>query len=208
MRKRVLWTLGAVGVLCVAALAFFLGKDPISTSATKIQRDFELKAHETLLRSITEHASSPNAFSSDGCSGGLSTAWRAMSKRFPALAEAHQDSPPWEHCCISHDRAYHWAGGNWAGGNWAGGAKDAPESYALRLAADKALRHCVREAGRERIPELAARYGLTVEQIEAMYKVLAETMFDAVRVGGPPCSGLPWRWGYGYPPCSRDTENP
>ena len=198
MRKRTLWALGAVGVLCVAALAFFLGKDLISTSATKIQHDFELKAHETFLRSIKENAGSPTPFRSDGCSGGLSTAWRALSKRFPALAEAHQDSPPWEHCCVSHDRAYHEAGG----------AKDAPESDALRLAADKALRHCVRETGRERIPELAARYGLTVEQIEAMYKVLAETMFDAVRVGGLPCSGLPWRWGYGYPPCSRDAENP
>ncbi len=97
-----------------------------------------------------------------------------------------------------HDRAYH-------GGS---GAKDADESSDLRLAADKALETCVRETGRARIPELAAQYGLSEAQVEATYRVLAKTMFDAVRVGGLPCSGLPWRWGYGYPPCSRDTENP
>ena len=198
MRKRTLWTLGALAVLCVAALALVLGKNSVWISATKIQHDFERKAHETLLRSIGDNDQSLSAFSSDGCSGGLSTAWRALSKRFPALAEAHQDTPPWEQCCQTHDLAYHGAGG----------AKEPHESYALRLAADKALTHCVRETGRGRIPDLATRYGLSESQIEDAYKVLAETMFDAVRAGGLPCSGLPWRWGYGYPPCSGLAENP
>ena len=121
-----------------------------------------------------------------------------MSERFPSLAGIHRDRPPWERCCLTHDRAYHGAGG----------AREAEASYDLRLAADKALEICVRATGVARIPELSARYDLTERQVEAAYNVLAKTMFDAVRVGGLPCSGLSWRWGYGYPPCSSEPENP
>ena len=30
----------------------------------------------------------------------------------------------------------------------------------------------------------------------------SEAMFLAVRFGGGPCSGLPWRWGFGYLGCT------
>lgn len=196
MSKGTVWVLGALAVLCLAALALWLGGDLFWTSADKVRRDLELKAHETLMRIAKEKH--PNRFGSDGCSGGLSRAWRAASGRFPALAEIHQDSPPWEHCCLSHDRAYHAAGG----------AENAAASYASRLAADKALAICVRETGRTRARGLAARYALSEPQVRALYNVLARAIFDAVRVGGLPCSGLSWRWGYGYPPCSTEPENP
>ena len=35
-------------------------------------------------------------FLADGCSGGVSTAWRIFSKH----------DPPWEGCCFQHDRDY------------------------------------------------------------------------------------------------------
>ena len=120
----------------------------------------------------------------------------AAAPAFPALAEAHEDTPPWERCCETHDRAYHAAGG----------AKEPHESYDLRLAADEALKVCVLETGRLRATDLATRYGLSEEQIGNAYKAIANTMFDAVRAGGLPCSGLSWRWGYGYPPCSRPED--
>ena len=34
-----------------------------------------------------------------------------------------------------------------------------------------------------------------------LYAAIAELMYRAVRIGGIPCSGLPWRWGYGWPEC-------
>ena len=33
-------------------------------------------------------------FTTDGCSGGLSDAWRVVADRFPAFAEAHREAPP------------------------------------------------------------------------------------------------------------------
>ncbi len=56
MSKRTVWVLGTAGVLCLAALGVWLGKNLIWTSVTEIQRDYELKAHETLLRSIEDNA--------------------------------------------------------------------------------------------------------------------------------------------------------
>ena len=59
-------------------------------------------------------------FSSDGCSGLMSWAWRTVTGH----------GPPWEGCCVVHDRAY------WAGGTWAD-----------RRAADRRLRQCVAANG-------------------------------------------------------------
>ena len=33
------------------------------------------------------------------------------------------------------------------------------------------------------------------------HEAVASLMYRAVRLGGIPCSGLPWRWGYGWPEC-------
>lgn len=59
-------------------------------------------------------------FTTDGCSGGLSFAWRLLFRTLP----------PWEKCCVKHDRAY-----------WRGG------TAAARRAADRALLKCVRKNG-------------------------------------------------------------
>lgn len=52
----------------------------------------------------------------DGCSGGLSWAWRRL----------HGKPPPWEGCCLAHDEAYRRGG-----------------TAQERLSADKELRRCV-----------------------------------------------------------------
>nr|WP_255596676.1 hypothetical protein [Cognatishimia sp. MH4019] len=63
----------------------------------------------------------------------------------------------------------------------AGGGEALPRGgYMARLAADRALQACVAQSGG---------------------RALADGMFQAVRLGGMPCSGLAWRWGYGRPAC-------
>ena len=50
-----------------------------------------------------------------------------------------------------------------------------------------------------------ARSGLVTGQrlldLGLVYEVIGDLMYRAVRIGGIPCSGLPWRWGYGWPEC-------
>ncbi len=62
----------------------------------------------------------PAEFQTDGCSGGMSWAWRKFLR----------GPPPWEDCCVKHDLTY------WRGGFW----KD-------RREADLALARCVKRHG-------------------------------------------------------------
>ena len=121
----------------------------------------------------------------------MSSVWKTIASAFPEFAELHQASPPWEECCVIHDRAYH-----------LGGDDPTPRaSYDARLQADEALRQCVVAYSAERNEALKAQYNLSEEQVTWAYETISDRMFDAVRLGGAPCSGLPWRWGYGWPQC-------
>lgn len=151
----------------------------------------EMAAHRRLVEVMTSPDHRLEPFVTDGCSGGLSLAWGAIADLLPPFAQAHEEHPPWEACCVTHDRAYHAAGG----------ARTAEQSYRARFAADEALRACVLATGELRGPQLAETYELTEAQITTAYELIADAMFNAVRLGGAPCSGLPWRWGYGYPGC-------
>lgn len=155
-----------------------------------IERQLEVGRHAPLLARIAE--SRLNEFSTDGCSGGLSAGWEQIAARFPEFAENHGQEPPWQACCVDHDRAYH-----------SGGADSASpaQSFERRKAADLELSACVVETGIARSGELAALYGLTDAQIRALYLSVSELMYRAVRLGGIPCTDLPWRWGYGWPLC-------
>lgn len=62
----------------------------------------------------------PAEFQTDGCSGGMSWAWKKFLRQ----------APPWEQCCVKHDLAY------WRGGFW----KDRQE-------ADLELMRCVKRHG-------------------------------------------------------------
>ena len=156
----------------------------------------ERPAHEALM--AARAVAPPTAFSTDGCSGGLSAGWDVLSRLFPSSAEALRDRPPWEVCCISHDRAYHDAGG----------ARSATARLAARASADRALRACVLRNGEARKDEISQRLDIPVAQVDTAYAAIAQAMYLAVRLGGGPCTGLPWRWGYGLPPCHMSNTPP
>lgn len=59
-------------------------------------------------------------FTTDGCSGGMTAGWKLVFRQ----------DPPWNECCVTHDRAY-----------WRGGTR------AERRTADRELMKCVTENG-------------------------------------------------------------
>ena len=131
-------------------------------------------------------------FRSDGCSGGLSESWTTLAQVWPEMARAIGEKPPWEACCVEHDRAY-----------WRGESID---GFDKRLQADTRLRQCVERAGQQQGDEIARRLGISRAEIDEVFSLSAELMFFAVRIGGGPCTGLEWRWGHGWPPCDSETE--
>ncbi len=126
-------------------------------------------------------------FSTDGCSGGLSEGWRIVGEALPLFRSEYGETPPWEHCCITHDKRY-----------WRG---ETDNGYAKRKQADEVLRQCVIDTGKRAKATLVAHQGMSEETVTEGFSMAAELMYSAVRVGGQPCSVFPWRWGYGWPNC-------
>lgn len=176
------------------ALALAFLASPVA--AQDVMRVVEMPAHRALMATRAQAGLAP--FETDGCSGGLSSSWRLVAETFPKLADLYDAHPPWEYCCVTHDRAYHEAGG----------ATQAMDSFDARLVADDTLRSCVKQHGEAHADEYASRYDMTPDQIRTVHSITAEAMYMAVRFGGGPCSGLPWRWGFGYPGCSVFTSSP
>lgn len=157
-----------------------------------LERQLELGRHGELLARMAMPGSTLAAFTTDGCSGGLSAGWEYLAEHIDTVREQHGVLPAWEHCCVAHDRLYH-----------TGAAIDAnaEESFAARKRADQALQACVIATGQTRAAQLSIEYNLSTDSILTLYAAIAELMYRAVRIGGVPCSGLPWRWGYGWPEC-------
>lgn len=172
------------------SIALLIGGLCAPAFAQDLMRGVEMPAHRALIAQRDKAELTP--FETDGCSGGLSASWRWVADTFPQIGELYEAQPPWEGCCVTHDRAYHNAGG----------ALRAEDSYAARLSADETLRACVESHGVRHAKEYARRYDMTPEQVRSVHSLTADAMFGAVRFGGGPCSGLPWRWGFGYPGCS------
>ena len=59
----------------------------------------------------------------------------------------------------------------------------------------------MRQTGEDRVAALSAEYGLSESDVRTLYEGLSSVIYRAVRVGGAPCTGLSWRWGYGWPQC-------
>lgn len=161
-------------------------------SLDAVERKLELGRHDRLLQMTRVPGGKLTEFSTDGCSGGLSAGWSYLVAMLPGEKEIHGDLPPWESCCIEHDRIYH------SGGI---GMTTAEESFEARKGADLGLAACVRSTGLERTPQLSQQYNLSEQQVIKLYESIAALMYRAVRIGGVPCSGLPWQWGYGWPQC-------
>ena len=158
-----------------------------------LELHLELTRHARLATVKRNPENSMAPFTTDGCSGGLSVGWATIAGKIERFYAVHGTRPPWESCCIAHDRLYH-----------SGGSKASTdrESFDARKDADLALKQCVFQTGATRAPELAGEYGLATGDIRAIYEVVAALMYRAVRIGGIPCSGLPWCWGYGWPECN------
>lgn len=127
-------------------------------------------------------------FTTDGCSGNQSKSWETLARLLPGFADELGDRPPWEACCVAHDRLY-----------WQGRVDD---GYNRRVAADTELKACVAATGERLAPELGNRYDVSEERVRDAFSTIADWMYKAVRIGGQPCSLLPWRWGYGWPNCA------
>jgi hypothetical protein len=132
------------------------------------------------------------AFRSDGCSGGMSAAWSYLSDTLPEFVRYAGEKPPWEHCCVAHDRDY-----------WRGMTQN---GFVEREQSDARLRDCVRATGERSGAEITETLGLPQQEVIDMINLTSELMYQAVRLGGGPCTGFPWRWGHGWPECSASLE--
>lgn len=164
----------------------------IDLSMDALEHQLEMSRHEQLIAQKNKQESQLYGFTTDGCSGGLSVGWEFLSENIPKFQNVHGDKPPWESCCVSHDRSYHVGGKRGISGE---------ESFKLRKQADQTLRTCVQESGTGRINELSDEYNIPPAEVERLYSIIAGLMYHAVRIGGIPCTTLPWRWGYGWPEC-------
>ncbi|MBL4622198.1 MAG: hypothetical protein JKY89_07350 [Immundisolibacteraceae bacterium] len=186
---------------------FFLISWPIQ-AVEFLPVDFLNLIEEPLQQRLIRFQKDPGGlrpFSSDGCSGGLSTGWLMVSQVLSPINVDLNSSPSWQHCCVDHDQLY------WKGGGEHGSAE--------RLNADQQLRACVLATGQQVLLKIEdtsdSKSGPAVEvqqqietQLQRLMPVVAELMYQAVRSGGLPCSGLSWRWGYGWPQCGVGESDP
>ena len=171
------------------ALFLFVAAAPVNADQSAGRAEVWL--HRPLEALISKPETELAPFTTDGCSGGMSAIWERVAEFVPEFAHRSGQLPPWENCCVTHDRAYHNAGG----------AKTAEDSASARVAADEALRSCVASVSGPEAEQMISGYDMTEEEADLAFKVIGDAMYRAVRLGGVPCSGLPWRWGYGYPEC-------
>jgi len=156
----------------------------VAGAITDIEKNLEQKRMHRLADAKQGQIIKP--FTSDGCSGGLSTGWEYFADQFPKFSTRFGNTPPWQQCCVMHDKSY-----------WKGEVRD---GYEQRKKADRALRVCVENSGStlKTKPE-----NNLSDKVSLSLKVTAQLMYRAVRLGGKPCSIFPWRWGYGWPKCGK-----
>ena len=163
-----------------------------SSNSDSLEYQLEIREHEALGVLKSNPLNQLSEFTTDGCSGGLSVGWQYLAGKIQKFNEVHGMQPPWESCCISHDRAYQ-----------SGGVRvtSAEQSFDQRKSADLILKSCVQRTGTDRSGELGSAYGISSKEVERLYRFISSLMYRGVRIGGIPCTGLPWRWGYGWPEC-------
>lgn len=164
----------------------------LESGINALERQLEMERHEQLATLKLLPKSVLTKFTTDGCSGGLSVGWEYLAGTIKNFQTMHGSQPPWESCCISHDLIYHTGGIRETG---------AEKSFKDRKEADMALKSCILETGLKRAPELSSSYNVSSREVKIIYTTIADLMYRAVRIGGMPCTGLPWRWGYGWPEC-------
>ena len=188
-------------VIKIFSFALLLQVTMINAAEThpllKIERELEEWQMARLGQVQANSQNKPVPFTTDGCSGGLSEGWSTLSKLFPAFKTKFGDAPPYEFCCNVHDRDY-----------WRG---DTEQGYEKRLQSDETLRACVIDYGKKHRSEFAKEFSVSEDLVDKNFALTANLMFHVIRLGGKPCSYLPWRWGYGWADCPvlptlRDDE--
>jgi len=187
-----------IAILAVLFVLLFL-RSPGTESITfpladgdALERHLEMSRQEKLQTIKNTPSAAISPFTTDGCSGGLSVGWEYLSAKIPDFEKTHGTVPAWQTCCETHDLAYHSGGAS---------GDTAAASFEARRTADLALKTCVIETGNKRSPELTREYDISETELAQIYKGIANMMYAAVRIGGMPCTDLPWRWGYGWPEC-------
>ncbi|MFT5398236.1 MAG: hypothetical protein ACI8XW_001026 [Gammaproteobacteria bacterium] len=74
-------------------------------------------------------------------------------------------------------------------------------AHHAKAEADDELRSCANLWGVEKGDDWAKQLEVNRQEILGITRLTAELMYSAVRLGGAPCTGLPWRWGHGWPEC-------
>lgn len=138
---------------------------------------------------LTKQTAQISPFVSDGCSGGVSSGWMEAMNQLEQLpigiSEQYTglESIPFETACVDHDRVYHRGDGGYRG----------------RLKSDNELRTAIMQYGITNVDQITQRHNLsTAEQAIYLYEVIAEAVYRGVRLGGAPCTGQSYAWGYGY----------
>lgn len=168
--------------VCVVVVLYFtafrtLTINPLSERAQMEQLEETKKHHELSL------------FTTDGCSGNVSDGWYQAVTQFSEVSESFKErygsvtTVPFEAACIEHDRSYHTGEGGYRG----------------RLLADNTLRENILRYALDNTNEIKERTGLTTdEEVYFLYELTADTIYRSVRLGGAPCTGMHYAWGYGY----------
>lgn len=169
-------------IICIGFVLYFsafrtLTINPLSERAHMEHLEQTKERHELSL------------FTTDGCSGNVSNGWAEAVKQFSEVSEKfkarYSDSVavPFEAACIEHDRAYHTGDGG----------------YRARLLADNTFREAIIAYALNNTDEIKDRTGLTTdEEVLFLYELTADAIYRGVRIGGAPCTGMHYAWGYGY----------
>ena len=160
--------------------------------ADSLERHLEMKRQEKLQAVKSNPKNILTEYTSDGCSGGLTAGWEFLATKVPKFRNTYGMNPPWQSCCEAHDLVYHAAGLR---------TDTAALSFEARRKADLDLKACVIRIGEQRSPLLIKEYNVSETDVKTIYQGIANLMYGAVRIGGMPCTDLPWRWGYGWPEC-------
>jgi heme exporter protein D len=168
--------------LIIAAITYHLERGTITVTPQA-----ERERMERLEQAKQRHTLAP--FVSDGCSGMVSEAWTLAVQQIGAFSKdmneryADATSIPFQFACEAHDRLYHAGEGG----------------YVARFIADNKLRTDIHEYALTHREEIRTRAGLSSDEAALyLYDIIADLVYHGVRVGGAPCSGKPYAWGFGY----------
>jgi hypothetical protein len=185
--KKNTLSLKKVSLPILFAVVFVMGVYLVASNKITISPMSERSQMQKL--AFVKEQATLKPFVSDGCSGFVSKGWsmgvHELSKLFPSVDERYSEATqiPFEEACVKHDMMYHQGDGG----------------YSARLIADNQLRSDIIDYGLMHTAEIKQRAQLDSDEVAIfMYEMIAEAVYRAVRLGGAPCSGQSYAWGYGY----------